>query len=86
MKARRTLCGGVVLACMLIGSVIAWSDEQIDFDKARKLFQRQQSGEKLSKEEADYLEAAKAARGKAQNQRPQQQQAPAGGLTPRETT
>ncbi|HTN76847.1 MAG TPA: hypothetical protein VL096_16425, partial [Pirellulaceae bacterium] len=51
--------------------------EKIDFDKARDLFRKQNSGGKLSVEEAAYLERAKAAR--RANERPPQDSRMLGG-------
>ncbi len=52
--------------------------EKIDFDKARGYLQKQSRGEQLTKEEADYLERAKAAR--RAGQQPQgRANPPAGG-------
>lgn len=44
------------------------SGESIDFNKARSIFQKQSGGAKLTQEEIDYLERAKAARKEGQGQ------------------
>lgn len=44
------------------GAPAAAESEQIDFDKARQLLERQRRGERLSSDEAAYLERARAAR------------------------
>lgn len=55
--------------------------EAIDFDKARAIFQKRQSGEKISADEEAYLKKAMAARAAGQNGN-----RPNNSLTPRATT
>src|SRR3989442_1195813 len=54
------------IACALLliflGSSFLPADPDIDFQKARQLFEKQKSGETLTNEEREYLERAKAAR------------------------
>lgn len=58
----------------------AAQEERIDFEKARELLQKRQSGEKLTEEEAAYLQRARAARQAAQGAgQPNRNTGPTGG-------
>lgn len=57
----------------------AEAPEKIDFDKARGLLQKLGQGGKLTPDEADYLERAKAARRAGQQPQPGRANPPAGG-------
>lgn len=55
------------------------AQEKIDFEKAKELFQKQNRGEKLTADEAAYLERAKAARRAGQQPQQGRPNPPAGG-------
>lgn len=66
VKSRIAVCRGLS-ACVLLGFCLTVrparaQSESIDFEKARVLLQREGRGEKLSTEEADYLQRAREAR------------------------
>ncbi len=62
----RPLLIGLVLSCFLIGSATlhAQTSDKINWDKARQLYQKEKSGDPLTKEEQAYLDRAKEARRK----------------------
>src|SRR5712671_3428166 len=69
--AMKTIVGALLAACLGSASLsVEPQTGEIDFQKARQLFERQQSGETLSAEERAYIDRAKAMRAQAATQPP----------------
>lgn len=57
---------GILLCALVLASSVVRAAEEIDFDRARQLFRREQRGDTLTPDERAYLARAKAARQKQQ--------------------
>jgi dipeptidyl aminopeptidase/acylaminoacyl peptidase len=65
----KSLLLGLLLSCLLIGptTLSAQPADKIDWNKARQLYQKEKSGEALTKAEKSYLDRAKEARRNQRN-------------------